>query len=409
MKQYTYRTSNANRKAGHVLILLIVVLVCLQSSFGSEKKKKGQETPAAPAPIDASKLVWPPAPDIARIRYLTTLTGEEDFSPVVQKKKATWMDKMAGVSLPAQQSKPHMVKPYGIAADSKGQIYIADPGSAVIFVFNLEEKKVFYRGKQQVSSPVGMAIDDADRLFVSDSAQHVVLCFRPDGTLEAPIGGEKLIKPLGIALDLENRYLYVVDAAQNKVLVFDCDTYHLLREFGGRSDASLAPGTFDRPTNVAVNSEGDVFVVDTFNNRIQVFNADGQFVRLFGKQGNVAGTFMRPKGIAIDGDNHVYVVDSEFNNVQLFDAEGRVLMFFGGAGEGPGVFTLASGIAVDQQNRVIVGEQWKGKVQVFRYVSDAEARPLYEKRAAERAAAAEEEKKAQEAETLKLNGEVKRD
>ena len=135
--------------------------------------------------------------------------------------------------------------------------------------------------------------------------------------------------------------------------------------FGQRSDATLAPGTFDRPTNLAVDSDSNVYVVDTFNNRIQVFDADGQFVRMFGKQGNVAGAFMRPKGIAIDADGHVYVVDAEFNNVQVFDADGRVLMFFGDRGDRPGTFTLAAGIAIDQNNRVIVSEQWTGGSSCF--------------------------------------------
>jgi DNA-binding beta-propeller fold protein YncE len=195
-----------------------------------------------------------------------------------------------------------------------------------------------------------------------------------------------------------------VDSGLNKVFVFDADTYLLLRSFGQKSDATLAAGTFDRPTNVAVDSESNVYVVDTFNERIQVFDADGQFVRMFGKEGNVAGTFMRPKGIAIDADNHVYVVDSEFNNIQVFDSEGRLLMFFGTRGDAPGTFTLASGIAIDQQNRVVVSEQWKARIQIFRYLTDAETKPDYEKQAAELAAKAAAEKKAAEEEQQRIGG-----
>jgi DNA-binding beta-propeller fold protein YncE len=319
------------------------------------------------------------------------------------------MDRMAGVTLPAEQGKPTLNKPYGIAVDSKGLIYVADSGQAVVFVFDLEGKKISFRGAQQLALPSGLAIDDSDRLFVSDSAQHVILCFKPDGTLETSFGQDKLVRPLGIALDLENRYLYVVDAILNKVFVFDADTYLLLRSFGQKSDAMLAPGTFDRPTNVAVDRDSNVYVVDTFNERIQVFDADGEFLRMFGKQGNVAGTFMRPKGIAIDSDNHVYVVDAEFNNVQVFDPEGRLLMFFGTRGDAPGNFTLASGIAIDQHNRVVVSEQWRpARIQIFQYLSDADTKPEYDKRAAELAAKEAEEKKAAEEEQRKIGG-VKKD
>jgi DNA-binding beta-propeller fold protein YncE len=391
-----FTNSNHRSRAPWATVVTLIVLVCVQWSFAANKKKAKNEKPAAPPAVDLSKLVWPPPPDIARIQYVTSVRGEEDINPTTKKRKTSWMDRLAGVSLPAEQGKLALRKPYGIAVDSKGAIYVADPGQALIFVFDLANKKVSYRGLQQVTTPAGLAIDDSDRLFVTDSTQHVVLCFKPDGSLEASFGGDKLVKPLGIAIDRENRYVYVADADLDKIFVFDADTYRLIRSFGQRSDATLAPGTFDRVSNLAVDGDSNLYVVDTFNDRIQVFDADGQFVRMFGKQGNIAGCFMRPKGIAIDGDGHVYVVDAEFNNVQVFDSDGRVLMFFGDRGDSPGRFTLASGIAIDQNNRVIVSEQWTGRIQIFHYVTDAEAKPEYEKQAAERAAREAAERKAAE-------------
>lgn len=409
MKQYRCSVPNSFQRAGSSLAALILVLVCLQSGFADAQKAKKKDVPPPTPAIDLSKLVWPPPPDIPRIRYLNELSGEEDFHPSSGKKKKSWMDRMAGVTLPEDAGKPALNKPYGIAVDSKGLIYVADAGHAVVFVFDPEGKKLSFRGAQQLAAPSGVAVDDSDRLFVSDSAQRVILCFKPDGALETTFGQDKLARPVGLAVDVENRFLYVVDAALNKVFVYDVDTYLLLRSFGGKSDVTLAPGTFDRPTNVAVDSESNVYIVDTFNERIQVFDAEGNFVRMFGKQGNIAGTFMRPKGIAIDSDNHVYIVDAEFNNVQVFDSDGRLLMFFGNRGGAPGTFTLASGIAIDQHNRVIVSEQWRpARIQIFQYRTDAETKPEYDKRAAELAAqnAAREaaEKKAAEEEQLRIHG-----
>ncbi len=400
MKQHE-STSNSFRKANWSFAVLVLLFACLQSGVAADKKK--DPPPPVPA-IDPSKLVWPPPPDVPRIRYITGVMGEEDLNPAPKKKKSTWMDRMAGVTLPGEEGRPRLKKPYGIAVDSKGLIYVADPGQAVIFVFNLEGKKIGFRGVQQVITPAGLAIDDSDRLFVSDSTQHVILCYKPDGSLETSFGQDKLAKPVGIALDLENRYLYVVDSDLDKIFVFDADTYLLLRSFGQKSDATLAPGTFDRPTNVAVDSDSNVYVVDTFNNRVQSFDADGRFLRMFGHQGNSAGAFMRAKGIAVDSDNHIYVVDAEFNNIQIFDSEGNILMFFGTRGLEPGTFTLASGIAIDANHRIIVAEQWKGRIQAFRYITDAEAKPEYDKRAADLAAKAEAEKKAAEEEQHKING-----
>jgi len=376
-------TSNPSRRnllprAGYAVLVALLV-ASLAPRAGAADKKKHQQVQAPP--VDISKLVWPGPPDVARIRYVATITGEDDVNPTPTKKKSSWMDKLAGVSMPQEEGKPKLQKPYGAAVDSKGRIYVADGASGRVFVFDLEKKKVAIRGANQLSSPAGLAIDDTDRLFVADSAQHAIFIFREDGTLEGAFGEGWLHRPAGVALDNENRFLYVCDSAENHVVVFDADTMKYLRVVGAPSDQNALPGTFGDPTNAAVDSEGNLYVSDTFNARVQAFDADGQFIRMWGKRGSNPGNFMRPKGIAVDGDDHIYVVDTEFNNVQVFDNQGRILMFFGDRGETPGKFMLATGIAIDKDGRVIVTEQWTGRAQIFRYVSEAEAKPEYEKQA----------------------------
>ncbi len=87
-----------------------------------------------------------------------------------------------------------------------------------------------------------------------------------------------------------------------RVLVYDADSYKLLRKIGttGKNHTLTDPGNFSKPTNVAVDKDGNLYVADTLNDRVEVFDADGNFIRTLGKNGDGPGDFARPKGIAVD-------------------------------------------------------------------------------------------------------------
>jgi DNA-binding beta-propeller fold protein YncE len=176
-----------------------------------------------------------------------------------------------------------------------------------------------------------------------------------------------------------------VDTQQDQVLVFDADKYTLLRRIGssGKGHRLTTPGDFSLPTHVAVDKEGNVYVTDTLNNRVEIFDADGKFISEFGKAGDGPGYFARPKGIAIDRDGHIWVTDEVQSRVQVFDRQGRLLIYFGQPGGFPGQFGALYGIAADNRNnRIITSEQYPGRVQVFRYITDAEASALKAQREA---------------------------
>ena len=387
--------SNKTRGSRFIPILaaLLALGLMLPSAASADQKKKKNADPAAQLPkrvnFDISKIVWPTPPDIARIKFVEQLTGEKiDFNAPAnkpKKQKQSWMDRLAGTkpqedtiqSLPFQ-----LVRTYGLAFDSKGNIYAADQAVGAIFIFNpdLDLKfnvQMIRNGKEAHFGLInGLVMDDNDRLFVSDDSLHKVIVISPQHQEEASFGTDVLVRPGGMAIDKENRFLYVVDTASDVVDVFDADTYKFLRRIGtpGKKHLLTDPGNFALPTNVAVDKEGDVYVTDTLNNRVEIFDADGKFIRAFGKPGDGPGHFARPKGIAIDSDGHIWVVDAVQQRVQVFDSEGRLLIYFGQPGNWPGQFSAPYDIAIDtKNNRVITSEQFPGRVQMFRYVTDAEA------------------------------------
>jgi DNA-binding beta-propeller fold protein YncE len=114
---------------------------------------------------------------------------------------------------------------------------------------------------------------------------------------------------------------------------------------------------------------GNLYVADTLNYRIQVFDSKGGFVRAFGTQGDRPGEFIRPKGIGVDSEGHVYVADAEFNNFQILTPEGKPLLAVGTLGIQPGEFALVAGLYIDPKNQIYTSEMFHGRIQVFQYIS----------------------------------------
>ena len=387
MKRISTRALFQNGAA--VAGLLALVLALPFPNFADSKKKKKADTPSAVAPvpaktaIDLSKLVWPSPPSIARVRYLNYFAGEKiDMSPAPKPKKQGWMDRLAGEQ--PQNEKVNvktfpfqLISPYGMAFDSKGLLYVADQKVGAVFIFNTETRDVqlIRNGYEAHFALVnGLAIDDDDRLFVSDGKLHRVLVFNAKHEM---IGGitDGLVDPVGLAIDTENRFLYVVDTQQDQVLVFDADTLKLLRRIGtaGKNHFLTTPGDFGEPSNVALDKDRNVYVTDTLNNRVEIFDADGKFIGMFGKHGDGPGYLARPKGIAIDADGNIWVADAYQDRVQVFNREGQLLTWIGGHGHYPGQFEALVSVAIDKQNHVFTSEQYPGRMQMFQYVTDADA------------------------------------
>jgi sugar lactone lactonase YvrE len=381
-------------RAGFALGLCLVLSAML---LAEGKKKKEEQAPAKKhylETLDYAKIVWPNPPAITRIRFLDHFYSEP-FKPA-EKKKATWKDRLAGIAAgetSANKPRFQLVVPYGIAIDSKGLVYVADSKVRAVFIFNTQTKEVelIKNGVHaRFGRITGLAMDDADRLFVSDSDNRRVIVFDAQRKVESSIGG--MVSPGGLAIDNENRFLYVADAGLDQVLVFDADPpIKLLRAIGvaGKEHTLTGLGELSMPSNVAVDAEGNLFVADTWNNRVQVFDAEGKFIRAFGKAGDGPGYFARPKGIAVDGDGHVWVADAVQDRVQVFTPEGQLLIWLGEHGVLPGQFRVLTGLAIDKNNRVFTTEQLAGRLQMFQYVSNADAEAERQRREGKTTATAE--------------------
>ncbi|MFZ5861460.1 MAG: 6-bladed beta-propeller [Nitrospirota bacterium] len=269
-------------------------------------------------------------------------------------------------------------KPYAVHADRKGRVYVADSAWRKVLVFDETGQDFFILGTDGpglLINPRGVTTDADGRVYVTDVSQHRVVVYDEKGEFVLAMGLRgQLDKPVGVAVNDALKRVYVVSTGStatqsHKVTVFDATNGNVLFEFGGRG---VEDGKLNFPTNVVTDAEGKVYVMDSFNFRVQIFDADGKFLSKFGGIGTGFGQFSKPKGIGVDSEGHIYVSDAAFNNVQIFDRDGRLLLFFGEMGTRRGQFWLPAGLAVDGHNRIYVADQYNKRINIYQYLSEAD-------------------------------------
>lgn len=314
---------------------------------------------SAPVP----PIQWPAPPQKAKIIYVGAIR-----EPQRSEMGKSWFKKMLNTLLGAEAGVSPLMRPYGVFASAE-KIYVTDPGSSMVRVFDTARKTHIgfqKAGEFDLVSPIGVAVDSDGTLYVSDSVLQRIFVFDERGTFLREIGSSNLLRrPAGIALD--NGRLYVADTHAHSVSVFAKTDGRLLFSFGTQGTGI---GNFNYPTNLCIASDRRIYVTDSMNFRVQVFDSDGNYVSHFGRHGDGTGDFSKPKGIAVDSDGNIYVVDAHFDAVQIFDQQGKVLLVFGSSGRREGEFTLPAGIFIDSSDTIYVADSYNRRIQMFRYLRD---------------------------------------
>ena len=178
--------------------------------------------------------------------------------------------------------------------------------------------------------------------------------------------------------------LYVADSRNHRILHLDQDG-NLLHQWGefAASDYNtnqMAPaGSFNEPWGLAVGQDGSVYVADTWNNRIQKFTAEGEFITMWGQFGTAETNFhfWGPRDVAIDSQGRVFITDTGNKRIVIFDSNGKDLASFGGAGLGVGQFDEPVGIALDDNNRIYVADTWNMRIQIMLPSGDSLSYPTH--------------------------------
>ena len=263
-------------------------------------------------------------------------------------------------------------RPYGVAVDGNGNVYVAEYYSERIQKFTSDGAFLAKWGSQgsgdgQFGGPQGIAVDGSGNVYVAEYGNHRIQKFTSDGAFLAKWGGPgsgtgdgQFDRPVGIAVDGSGN-VYVADTFNNRIQKFTSGGAFLAK--WGREGSG--DGQFDHLTGVAVDGNGNVYVADMRNQRIQKFTSDGTFLAKWGSKGTDDGQLSTPRGVAVDGSGNVYVADQLNHRIQKFTSDGAFLAKWGGHGKGDGQFDSPLGVAVDGSGNVYVIDYGNDRIQKF--------------------------------------------
>lgn len=269
-------------------------------------------------------------------------------------------------------------QPIGIAI-AGDEIFISDAGNNRIQIF--DRQGGFLRAFGQEGDRPGelnrpMHLDFADgRLYVAEYLNDRIQAFSPEGNLHSVvIAGSgsnpgEFDAPAGVAVSEDGR-LYVADFNNQRLQAFDREG-NFLWQVGTTGQKGIAAGMFNYPTDVDVLADGNPIVADAYNDRIQVFRAEGTFVRKWGGpfamnlSGSAHGWFKTATGVTVGPEGNVFVADFYNHRIQKFTPDGNFLVAIGEHGTANGQFDRPTDMAVDKAGNLYVVDFGNDRIQKF--------------------------------------------
>jgi len=251
--------------------------------------------------------------------------------------------------------------PRGLSCDNEG-IWIADSRNSRIEKFSWEGKFLKSLGKEgnrygEFKEPCGLALDKEGNIYVADTWNHRIQKFNPKGEFLLQ-WQDNFYGPRCVVIDDAKKIIYVSDTGNCLIKKYNLEG-NSLGSFGGRGQE---PGKFWEPIGLALDKNGNIWVADTWNQRIQCLNPKGKALKLWDVPGWY-GPYLREPYIAIYKEN-VIVTDSAIHRILVFNMDGKLIKIIGKLGRGEGEFNTPVGITLGKGG-LVVGEAGGCRVQIF--------------------------------------------
>lgn len=249
-------------------------------------------------------------------------------------------------------------------------VYISDTNHKQIQVFDGSGTFIFKFGKEgtgqgQFKFPYGIAGDKDGNIYVADLYNGKISIFTSKGKFikyfQAANKADDFKGPGGLRI-YDNK-LYVTDIPKNKVSIFDLSGKKLL----DITTATAKGDTLNAPNAVTVDDDKNIYVSDTGNQRLVIYDKNGKFKRIINGSINGKGEskFVNPRGIGIESNGTLLMVDNMTHFVYGFDKNGKQVFQFGGIGSDKGQFYLPNGLFVDDKGEVFITDTVNARVGLY--------------------------------------------
>ena len=261
--------------------------------------------------------------------------------------------------------------PTHIATGRNGEIIVASYMSHHVHVYSRDHQLLHTFGGNgymdgQFTCPSGIAVDRHNRIIVS--SMNKVDVFTMKGQFVNAVGRQgkgplEFTNATGVAVGKEGE-IYIADSQNNRIQVLNGDLSY--RTSFSKACSSLGSGHLSQPQAIAINSEGNLYVADMMNHAVQSFTPEGELLLRFGKYGSTTtpGAMCTPMAITIDREDNVFV-GSSMGTVSIFDKHGNFLRQFGSYGSELGQFNQIRGMHIDRNGLLYVAEWISNRIQIF--------------------------------------------
>lgn len=247
------------------------------------------------------------------------------------------------------------------------KIYVADTDNSRVMIYDFNGKYVSQFGKKgnipgSMVAPAALMILN-NEIYVCDIFQGIVIVYDMQGKYKKILGNLQFTKPVSVAY--ANERYYVLDTGTMAVNILDKNG-KLIKVVGKQGDK---PGEFYCPDGLEVR-DNKLYVADSNNNRIQIFDLDGKFLQeLKGQDANNSGGYSIPRGIAFDQNGNLFTAEMLSNSVSITDAKGVKSSSFSYAepatGELEDSMLVPTSVFIDSDNRLYVTEMGGSRILVY--------------------------------------------